>query len=139
MASIIKTSINLNNIPKDKIIEGKKGIYIVHISNINNSPTLNDETVLEKTAEKQEEIRTRTLNLDNEDSGDNNKKNIFINGISSIEYNYESGSDTYIFTWISFSMGKHLPTKGVLFFNKTAFCIFFKFVSYLFIYSLQKL
>ena len=25
MASIIKTSINLNMIPKDKIIEGKKG------------------------------------------------------------------------------------------------------------------
>jgi len=28
MASIIKTSINLNNIPKDKIIEGKKGKYL---------------------------------------------------------------------------------------------------------------
>ena len=28
MASIIKTSINLNNIPKDKIITGKKGKYL---------------------------------------------------------------------------------------------------------------
>lgn len=28
MASIIKASINLNNIPKDKIIEGKKGKYL---------------------------------------------------------------------------------------------------------------
>ena len=28
MASIIKTSINLNNIPKDKIINGKKGKYL---------------------------------------------------------------------------------------------------------------
>ena len=27
MASIIKTSINLNNIPKDKIYNGKKGKY----------------------------------------------------------------------------------------------------------------
>ena len=37
MASIINTSINLNKIPKDKIIEGKKGKYLpVTI-------TLNDE------------------------------------------------------------------------------------------------
>lgn len=28
MASIIKASINLNNIPKDKIISGKKGKYL---------------------------------------------------------------------------------------------------------------
>lgn len=28
MASIIKTSINLNEIPKNKIIEGKKGKYL---------------------------------------------------------------------------------------------------------------
>tara|TARA_R110002050_G_C8804107_1_gene503119 strand:+ start:284 stop:601 length:318 start_codon:yes stop_codon:yes gene_type:complete len=28
MASILKTSINLNMIPKDKIIEGKKGKYL---------------------------------------------------------------------------------------------------------------
>jgi len=28
MAGIIKTSVNLSNIPKDKIIEGKKGKYL---------------------------------------------------------------------------------------------------------------
>ena len=28
MAGIIKTSINLTSIPKDKIIEGKKGKYL---------------------------------------------------------------------------------------------------------------
>ena len=37
MAGIIKTSINLTNIPKDKIIEGKKGKYL-HIT-----ITVNDE------------------------------------------------------------------------------------------------
>tara|TARA_R110002012_G_scaffold85883_7_gene213977 strand:+ start:4738 stop:5061 length:324 start_codon:yes stop_codon:yes gene_type:complete len=37
MASIIKTSINLNKIPKDKIIEGKKGKYLPI------TITLNDE------------------------------------------------------------------------------------------------
>ena len=37
MASIIKTSINLNEIPKDKIIEGKKGKYLPI------TITLNDE------------------------------------------------------------------------------------------------
>ena len=37
MASIIKTSINLNSIPKDKIIQGKKGKYLPI------TITLNDE------------------------------------------------------------------------------------------------
>ena len=37
MASIIKTSINLNEIPKDKIIAGKKGKYLPI------TITLNDE------------------------------------------------------------------------------------------------
>ena len=37
MAGIIKTSINLSNIPKDKIITGKKGKYI------NVAITVNDE------------------------------------------------------------------------------------------------
>ena len=50
---------NLKNAETSPIIEGKKGIYIVQISNINKSPTLNEEAVLEKTAEKQEEIRSQ--------------------------------------------------------------------------------
>ena len=37
MASIIKASINLNNIPKDRIFEGKKGKYLPI------TITLNDE------------------------------------------------------------------------------------------------
>ena len=36
MASIIKTSINLNNIPKDKIYVGKKGKYLPITITINN-------------------------------------------------------------------------------------------------------
>jgi len=36
MASIIKTSINLNNIPKDKIYEGKKGKYLPITITLNN-------------------------------------------------------------------------------------------------------
>ena len=36
MASIIKTSINLNNIPKDKIYNGKKGKYLPITITINN-------------------------------------------------------------------------------------------------------
>ena len=36
MASIIKTSINLNSIPKDKIYEGKKGKYLPITITLNN-------------------------------------------------------------------------------------------------------
>ena len=38
MASIIKTSINLNMIPKDKIIEGKKGKYLPITISVNDEP-----------------------------------------------------------------------------------------------------
>lgn len=38
MASIIKTSINLNEIPKHKIIDGKKGKYLPITITINNDP-----------------------------------------------------------------------------------------------------
>ena len=57
MASIIKTSINLNNIPKDKIYVGKKGKYLPI------TITLNDEldqfgnqgpVVVEQTKEERE-------------------------------------------------------------------------------------
>lgn len=36
MAGILKASINLSEIPKDKIIEGKKGKYLPIVININN-------------------------------------------------------------------------------------------------------
>ncbi len=38
MASIIATSINLTQIPKDKIIEGKKGKYLPITISINDEP-----------------------------------------------------------------------------------------------------
>tara|TARA_R100000808_G_scaffold4717_1_gene14993 strand:+ start:7234 stop:7542 length:309 start_codon:yes stop_codon:yes gene_type:complete len=38
MASIIKASINLSEVPKDKIIEGKKGKYLPIIITINDEP-----------------------------------------------------------------------------------------------------
>ena len=38
MAGIIKTSINLNSIPKDKIIQGKKGKYLPITITVNDEP-----------------------------------------------------------------------------------------------------
>ena len=38
MAGIIKTSINLNMIPKDKIIQGKKGKYLPIAITVNDEP-----------------------------------------------------------------------------------------------------
>ena len=38
MASIIKTSINLNSIPKDKIYAGKKGKYLPITITLNDEP-----------------------------------------------------------------------------------------------------
>ncbi len=38
MASIIKASINLNEIPKHKIIDGKKGKYLPITITLNNDP-----------------------------------------------------------------------------------------------------
>ena len=38
MASIIKTSINLGNIPKDKIFHGKKGQYLPITITLNDEP-----------------------------------------------------------------------------------------------------
>ena len=63
MASIIKTSINLNNIPKDKIYAGKKGKYLPI------TITLNDEldqfgnqgpVVVEQTKEERDAKAAKT-------------------------------------------------------------------------------
>ena len=63
MASIIKTSINLNNIPKDRIFEGKKGKYLPI------TITLNDEldqfgnqgpVVVEQTKEERDAKAAKT-------------------------------------------------------------------------------
>ena len=58
MAGIIKTSINLNNIPKDKIITGKKGKYLPITITVNDdvdqfgnhSPVIVDQTKEEREA-----------------------------------------------------------------------------------------
>jgi len=63
MAGIIKASINLNAIPKDKIIEGKKGKYLPI------TITVNDEThqfgnqgtvVVDQTKEEREAKTAKT-------------------------------------------------------------------------------
>ena len=63
MASIIKASINLNNIPKDRIFEGKKGKYLPI------TITLNDEldqfgnqgpVVVEQTKEERDAKAAKT-------------------------------------------------------------------------------
>ena len=63
MASIIKTSINLNSIPKDKIYQGKKGKYLPI------TITLNDEldqfgnqgpVVVEQTKEERDAKAAKT-------------------------------------------------------------------------------
>ena len=63
MASIIKTSINLNSIPKDRIFEGKKGKYLPI------TITLNDEldqfgnqgpVVVEQTKEERDAKAAKT-------------------------------------------------------------------------------
>ena len=58
MAGIIKTSINLNNIPKDKIINGKKGKYLPIAITVNDEvdqfgnhgPVIVDQTKEEREA-----------------------------------------------------------------------------------------
>ena len=58
MASIIKTSINLANVPKDKIINGKKGKYLPITITINDDidqfgnqgPVVVDQTKVERDA-----------------------------------------------------------------------------------------
>ena len=57
MASIIKTSINLNEIPKDKIINGKKGKYLPISITINDEPDQfgnQGPVIVEQTKEERE-------------------------------------------------------------------------------------
>ena len=63
MASIIKTSINLNEIPKDKIIEGKKGKYLPITITINDEPDQfgnQGPCVVEQTKEEREAKTAKT-------------------------------------------------------------------------------
>tara|TARA_R100000742_G_C4258662_1_gene76528 strand:+ start:616 stop:927 length:312 start_codon:yes stop_codon:yes gene_type:complete len=63
MASIIKTSINLNEIPKDKIINGKKGKYLPIAITINDEPDQfgnQGPVVVEQTKEEREAKAAKT-------------------------------------------------------------------------------
>ena len=66
MAGIIKTSINLSNIPKDKIIVGKKGKYIPIAITVNDEP---DQLVIKDqllwiNLRKKEKLRLLRLTLE---------------------------------------------------------------------------
>ena len=63
MASIIKTSINLNDIPKDKIYVGKKGIYLPITITLNDEPDQfgnQGPVVVEQTKEEREAKTPKT-------------------------------------------------------------------------------
>ena len=63
MASIIKTSINLNEIPKDKIINGKKGKYLPISITINDEPDQfgnQGPVIVEQTKEEREAKTAKT-------------------------------------------------------------------------------
>ena len=63
MASIIKTSINLNNIPKDKIFVGKKGKYLPITITLNDEPDQfgnQGPVVVEQTKEEREAKEPKT-------------------------------------------------------------------------------
>ena len=63
MASIIKTSINLNSIPKDKIFVGKKGKYLPITITLNDEPDQfgnQGPVVVEQTKEEREAKEPKT-------------------------------------------------------------------------------
>ena len=63
MASIIKTSINLNNIPKEKIFVGKKGKYLPITITLNNEPDQfgnQGPVVVEQTKEERDAKASKT-------------------------------------------------------------------------------
>jgi len=67
MASIIKTSINLNEIPKDKIINGKKGKYLPITVTINDDPDQfgNQGPVVVEQSKEEREAKTPKIYLGN--------------------------------------------------------------------------
>ena len=67
MASIIKTSINLNEIPKDKIINGKKGKYLPITITINDEPDQfgNQGPVVVEQSKEERDAKTQKTYLGN--------------------------------------------------------------------------
>ena len=63
MAGIIKTSINLNMIPKDKIIQGKKGKYLPITVTVNDEPDQfgnQGPVIVDQTKEERESKQAKT-------------------------------------------------------------------------------
>lgn len=67
MAGIIKTSINLSAIPKDKIIEGKKGKYLPITITVNDEVDQfgNQGPVIVSQSKEEREIKTEKVYLGN--------------------------------------------------------------------------
>jgi hypothetical protein len=67
MASIIATSINLNEIPKDKIIDGKKGKYLPITITLNDEPDQfgNQGPVVVSQSKEERESKTAKVYLGN--------------------------------------------------------------------------
>ena len=67
MASIIKASINLNDIPKDKIIIGKKGKYLPITITINDEPDQfgNQGPIVVAQSKEERESKTAKVYLGN--------------------------------------------------------------------------
>ena len=67
MAGIIKTSINLSNVPKDKIIIGKKGKYIPISISVNDEPDQfgNQGPVVVDQSKEEREAKTAKTYLGN--------------------------------------------------------------------------
>ena len=67
MAGIIKTSINLNSIPKDKIIQGKKGKYLPITITVNDEPDQfgNQGPVIVDQTKEEREAKTAKTYLGN--------------------------------------------------------------------------
>ena len=67
MAGIIKTSINLNSIPKDKIIKGKKGKYLPITITVNDEPDQfgNQGPVIVDQTKEEREAKTAKTYLGN--------------------------------------------------------------------------
>ena len=61
MASIIKTSINLNMIPKGKIIEGKKGKYLPITITLNDAIDIKHNKEVFKQLQQRQPLKTTCL------------------------------------------------------------------------------
>jgi len=89
MASIIKTSINLNDIPKDKIYVGKKGKYLPITITLNDEPDQfgNQGPVVVEQTKEEREAKTPKTYL-------GNVKVVWTNGTNVDKAPYDSNQPT---------------------------------------------